>query len=419
MAALVTRFNTATRAVCKMYVATCSSVATNTPPLLARSITTTSSVRIQNNNNGKGGNGKQLSSADVKKIPDSEVRKSVFISQSNDVYSNLALEDWIYRNFDFAHHHILMLWINSPTVVVGRHQNPFAEANVSTLLRNGVELARRNSGGGAVYHDLGNLNCTFFTPRARYDRKYNLNLITRALYREYGISADISDRDDITVMGKKISGTAAKLGQPNAYHHCTLLVNSNKLHLGESLAKDNAEMISKATASVPSPIKNLTDVNRTVNIQQLLSAIGYEFLRTPATQLTDGGRDLLMKQLGFQLINPSEKWFPGISELRENLSSWDWRIGKTPKFSVQKSIQLKSDGAAEAQQQDQQKQEMKVKVDVEKGLIQAINLLVPGQDPIPVVSNLVGKPYMEDSFNGILDAMKGASTENMKHAMGL
>lgn len=415
MAALANRFNTATRAVCKMYVATCSSVATNTPPLLARSITTTSSVRIQNNNN----NGKQLSSADVKKIPDSEVRKSVFISQSNDVYSNLALEDWIYRNFDFAHHHILMLWINSPTVVVGRHQNPFAEANVSALLRNGVELARRNSGGGAVYHDLGNLNCTFFTPRARYDRKYNLNLITRALYREYGINADISDRDDITVMGKKISGTAAKLGQPNAYHHCTLLVNSNKLHLGESLAKDNAEMSSKATASVPSPIKNLTDVNRTVNIQQLLSAIGYEFLRTPATQLTDGGRDLLMKQLGFQLINPSEKWFPGIGELRANFSSWDWRIGKTPKFSVQKAVQLKSEGAEAQQQGQEQPQEMKVKVDVEKGLIQAINLLVPGQDPIPVVSNLVGKPYMEDSFNGILDAMKGASTENMKHAMGL
>lgn len=404
MAALIVqRCNTVARAVCKMYVAT----GTNTP-LLARSITTTSLVRNQNNNTSKG---KQLSTADVKKIPDSEVKKSVFISQSHDIFTNLALEDWIYRNFDFAHHHILMLWINTPTVVVGRHQNPFSEANVSALMRNGVELARRNSGGGAVYHDLGNLNCTFFTPRARYDRKYNLNLITRALYREYGISAEISDRDDITLLNKKISGTAAKLGQPNAYHHCTLLVNSNKLHLGESLAKDTAEIISKATASVPSPIKNLADVNRTVNIQQLLSAIGYEFLRTPATQLTDGGRDLLMKQLGFQLINPTEKWFPGLNELRENFASWDWRFGKTPKFSVQKSVQLKSEG-------DQQ-HEMKVKVDVEKGLIQEICLLVPGQDAIPVVSNMVGKPYMEDCFNGILEAMKGASTENVKHAMGL
>uniref|UniRef100_A0A182PGD9 Cytochrome b-c1 complex subunit 7 n=1 Tax=Anopheles epiroticus TaxID=199890 RepID=A0A182PGD9_9DIPT len=305
---------------------------------------------------------KQLSTADIKKIPDAEVRKSVFISQSNDVFTNLALEDWIYRNFDLTHHHILMLWINKPSVVIGRHQNPFSETNVSALARNGIELARRNSGGGAVYHDLGNLNCTFFMPRARYNRKYNLTLLTRALYREYGINAELSARDDIVLLGKKISGTAAKLGQPNAYHHCTLLVNSNKLHLGASLEKDNVEITSKATASIPSPIKNLVDVNRTVNIQQLLSAIGYEFLRTPATQLTDGGRELLMKQRGFQLINPTDKWFPGITELRENFASWDWRFGKTPNFSVQKSIQLKSAGAGAPHHQ----QEMKVKVDVEK-----------------------------------------------------
>lgn len=403
-ARMVQRCHTAARAVCKYYAVS----GTNTS-LLARSITTTSVARNQNNDTTN--KGKQLSTADVKKIPDSEVKKSVFISQSNDIFTNLALEDWIYKNFDFSHHHILMLWINKPTVVIGRHQNPFSEANVSALLRNGVELARRNSGGGAVYHDLGNLNCTFFTPRARYDRKYNLNLITRGLYREYGINTEISDRDDITLLGKKISGTAAKLGQPNAYHHCTLLVNSNKLHLGESLVKDNAEIISKATASVPSPIKNLVDANRTVNIQQLLSAIGYEFLRTPATQLTDGGRDLLMKQLGFQLINPTEKWFPGLNEIRETFASWDWRFGKTPKFAVQKSLSLKSEG-------DQQ-HEMKVKVDVEKGRIHEINLLIPGQEPIPVVSNMIGKPYMEDCFNGILEAMKGASTENIKHAMGL
>lgn len=413
MAALaVHRCNTVARALGKWCVLSPhTTTATTTNALSAvsvRSITTT----------GKGPgttNNKQLSAADVKKIPDSEVKKSVFISQSNDAFTNLALEDWIYRNFDFTHHHILMLWINKPTVVVGRHQNPFAETNVSQLARNDIELARRNSGGGAVYHDLGNLNCTFFVPRARYDRKYNLNLITRALYREYAINADISDRDDITVMGKKISGTAAKLGQPNAYHHCTLLVNSNKLHLGESLAKDEAEIISKATASVPSPIKNLADVNRAVNIQQLLSAIGYEFLRTPATQLTDGGRDLLMKQLGFQLINPTEKWFPGLNELRENFASWDWRFGKTPKFSVQKSIQLKSDGTSGGGQQP----DLKVRVDVEKGLMQEISLIVPGQEPIPVVSNMVGQPYLEDCFNGIIEAMKGASTENMKHAMGL
>lgn len=141
----------------------------------------------------------------IKSVPDKEIRKSIFISQSYNIFANLALEDWIYKNFDFAHHHVLMLWSNDPCVVIGRHQNPFSEANVTYLNKNNIELARRNSGGGAVFHDRGNLNCTFFTPRERYNRYYNLNVITRALYREYNISADVSDRDDITINGKKVS----------------------------------------------------------------------------------------------------------------------------------------------------------------------------------------------------------------------
>lgn len=132
------------------------------------------------------------------------IKKSVFISQSYDVFTNLALEDWIYKNYNFDRHHVLMLWANDPCVVIGRHQNPFSEANVSQLVQNGVTLVRRNSGGGAVFHDRGNLNCTFFSARDRYNRDYNLNIITRALFREWGINAQISPRDDITLMGNKV-----------------------------------------------------------------------------------------------------------------------------------------------------------------------------------------------------------------------
>lgn len=106
-----------------------------------------------------------------------------------------------------------------------------------------------------------------------------------------------------------------------------------------------------------SATKNLADVNKSVNVQQLLTAIGYEFLRTPADKLVDGGREHVMKQRGFQLINPTEKWFPGLSELRENFSSWDWRFGKTPKFSVQKNIELKS---------GDERHNLKLNVEVEK-----------------------------------------------------
>lgn len=148
-------------------------------------------------------------SKSVNELPkETSIRKSVFISQSNDIFTNLALEDWLYRNFDFSHHHVLMLWQNDPCVVIGRHQNPWSEANISNLrniTENGVLLARRNSGGGTVYHDRGNLNMTFFTPRECYNRKYNLEILTRAVFREYGLKINISEREDLMIRSSKVT----------------------------------------------------------------------------------------------------------------------------------------------------------------------------------------------------------------------
>lgn len=127
------------------------------------------------------------------------IKKSVFISQSTDVFVNLALEHWLYRNFDFSKHHVLLFWRNDPCVVFGRHQNPWLECNVQAAEKAGIVLARRNSGGGTVYHDNGNLNLTFFTPRERYSRKYNLNIITNALFRQWGLKSIINKREDILV----------------------------------------------------------------------------------------------------------------------------------------------------------------------------------------------------------------------------
>lgn len=134
--------------------------------------------------------------------PNNSIKKSVFISQSTDIFTNLALEDWFYKNYDFKNHHILFLWRNNPCVVIGRHQNPWIEHNSQLAEKRGIVLARRNSGGGTVYHDIGNLNLSFFTPRERYNRKYNLEIITRALYREWGIEAEVNKREDIVVEGK-------------------------------------------------------------------------------------------------------------------------------------------------------------------------------------------------------------------------
>lgn len=132
---------------------------------------------------------------------DNSIEKSVFISQSTDVFVNLALEHWLYHNFDFSKHHVLLFWKNNPCVVFGRHQNPWLECNVQAAEKTGIALSRRNSGGGTVYHDNGNLNLTFFTPRHRYNRKYNLNIIKNALFRQWGLESVINEREDILING--------------------------------------------------------------------------------------------------------------------------------------------------------------------------------------------------------------------------
>lgn len=148
-------------------------------------------------------------------------------------------------------------------------------------------------------------------------------------------------------------------------------------------------------------------------IRVSLSAFRYEFLRTNAIELVDGGREQVMRQQGFQLINPTEKWFPGITELRSNFASWDWRFGKTPAFSVERKVPVK-------QQQQQQVEggkdgggkELKLKVDVEGGLISEISLVLGDNvDSISVVSQLKGAQYNEDNLNAIYDSLKAITPD--------
>ena len=124
-------------------------------------------------------------------------QRTVWVSASQNIFSNLALEDWMYKNMTFETESVLLLWRNSPCVVIGRHQNPWVECNVTGARANGVQVVRRNSGGGAVYHDLGNMCISFFTARELYARKENLQLITDAVTRSWPVDLEINGRDDI------------------------------------------------------------------------------------------------------------------------------------------------------------------------------------------------------------------------------
>lgn len=339
--------------------------------------------------------------------PEEEIKKSVFISQSKDVFSNLALEDWVYRNMDLTKHHILMLWQNSPTVVVGRHQNPWLEANPQVLADKGVEVARRNSGGGTVYHDSGNLNLTFFTARDVYNRRRNLDLVTRALFREFNLCSQVNAREDIVINGHKISGTASKLGNPNAYHHCTVLVNVDKSILHDTLCKHDKGIETNATVSVPSPTLNLHDVNPHVTVEKLLSCLGWEFLRSSPLSLEDGGMDYASNQGGFQLVNPSEDWFPGLDKIREEFVSWAWRFGKTPKFTVTRSFPVPGVLARQSEASaNGTKEELAISLEVIKGIIEDVTLRIPPtmmtakgfSGDAEVLTSLRGKRFCESAM---------------------
>lgn len=350
-----------------------------------------------------------------------EPEKSVFISQSADIHTNLALEDWLYKNFNFDKHQVLLLWRNDPCVVIGRHQNPWAEVDVSLAEEGKLAIARRNSGGGCVYHDRGNLNCTFFTPRAGYDRKKNLEVICRALDRQFGIQAEISPREDVTLDGNKVSGTAAKLGK-NAYHHCTVLVDADLKKLSALLNPNTEGLESKATKSVKAPVKNLRTANDGATVENVLSSIGYEFLRTD-TNGNDGGDKLIQKQRGFQMVNPTNEWFPGLDKIRSEYRSWEWNYGKTPDFAINRTypIGLGGDGNIETN--------ITFRMQVVKGLIQNATLELPSDkqglldpntfaDLSAFISALRDRPFhmtIMPTFEGLLFKRNNPVSLNVTH----
>ncbi|XP_029925043.1 lipoyl amidotransferase LIPT1, mitochondrial isoform X2 [Myripristis murdjan] len=255
-------------------------------------------------------------------------------SRSTDVYQNLALEDWIDANVDLRRRSVLLLWRNRPAVVIGRHQNPWSECDLRAMRAAGVPLARRRSGGGTVFHDLGNLNLTFFTCKKKYDRKRNLRVVTDALRTlRPGLDVHATDRYDIILNGHyKISGTASRLGRSSAYHHCTLLFSADRSALSAVLRPTSRGVRSNATPSVPSPVTNLLDHDPTLDWDQLLAALGAQY----------------NSEFGFSavetVVDPSdESAFPGVGGAAAELQSWDWLFGKTPKFSVDTRLELREE----------------------------------------------------------------------------
>ena len=236
---------------------------------------------------------------------------------------NLATEDWIFQALD-PQSHTLFLWRNSETIVIGRSQNPWVECKTDKMAEDDVFLARRQSGGGAVFHDLGNTNFTFLSPKADYDQDANFTIIINAL-KKLGVDATLSGRNDMQVGDKKISGSAFKHSVDRSFHHGTLLVNADMQKLGDYLNPHPLKLQAKGIKSVRSRVANLVEFNDAINHETLSQAMieafceyyGQEVEAIPVEELDE--------------VTLAQE--PHLNKYYQQMADWEWRFGKTPEFS--------------------------------------------------------------------------------------
>eukprot|EP00040_Diaphanoeca_grandis_P028167 m.161912 g.161912 ORF g.161912 m.161912 type:complete len:415 (-) comp31258_c0_seq4:656-1900(-) len=247
----------------------------------------------------------------------------VITSLSDDPHINLAFEDWLSQQPEILERRTMFLWINRPVVVVGRNQNAWVECNLPLLRSNNIWLARRKSGGGSVYHDHGNLNVTFFSTRSAQDKHKNSNILKQALINtQWNFEVEINDRNDLTLHGDKISGSAYKLAKSAAYHHCTLLVNSNLKSLAGVLTPTTPQITTKGIPSVKSPVTNLFDHQPDVNMQDVLQAVELQFTH-------EAGKYHSIKLCPEGFLEKSPKFAEQCTEFK----SWEWQVASGPKFT--------------------------------------------------------------------------------------
>ncbi len=239
----------------------------------------------------------------------------IHISKCIDPYENLAREKYLLDNVpeDCC---ILYLWQNQNTVVIGRNQNPWSECSCSLLEKEGGKLARRLSGGGAVFHDVGNLNFTFLCSTQNYNLEKHIQVIQKACELA-GISTEVSGRNDILADGRKFSGNAFYNSKAKSYHHGTLLISADMEHMQRYLTPSKAKLEAKGVKSVRSRVVNLSELSPNLTCEKMMHNMINAFENVYG-----------MTSFKYTDINNEE-----ISRLADKYGSWDYLYGTPIPFS--------------------------------------------------------------------------------------
>ncbi|MTH53349.1 lipoate--protein ligase [Bacillus mangrovi] len=251
----------------------------------------------------------------------------LFIDNQNitDPRINLAIEEYCLKNLD-PEQSYLLFYINEPSIIIGKNQNTIEEINTKYVEEQGLHVVRRLSGGGAVYHDLGNLNFSFITKDdgdSFHNFKKFTEPVTEALKR-LGIHAELSGRNDILAEGRKISGNAQFSTRGRMFSHGTLLFDSEMENVVSALVVKKDKIESKGIKSIRSRVANISEfLEKKISIQEfrslLLSYIFDTNGEVPQYVLTEDDWEKIHK----------------LSE--ERYQNWDWNYGRSPKFNIQHS----------------------------------------------------------------------------------
>ncbi|UXH45823.1 lipoate--protein ligase [Rossellomorea vietnamensis] len=237
---------------------------------------------------------------------------------------NLAIEEYALKNLDINESYLLF-YINEPSIIIGKNQNTIEEINTDYVEKQGLHVVRRLSGGGAVYHDLGNLNFSFITKddgESFHNFKKFTEPVVSALHR-LGVKAELSGRNDLIAEGRKISGNAQFSTKGRMFSHGTLLFDSEMENVVSALRVKKDKIESKGIKSIRSRVANISEF--------LTDQMTIEEFRSTLLDFIFDGSDVE------EYVLTEEDW-KNIHELsKERYQNWDWNYGKSPKFNLQHS----------------------------------------------------------------------------------
>lgn len=307
----------------------------------------------------------------------------IFVDNQNehDPAVNLALEEYVLRHAQ-TDEDLLLFYINAPSIIIGRHQNTLEEINSEYVQQHGIYVVRRLSGGGAVYHDLGNLNFSFIT-RSTADNFRNFKKFTDPVIQalaKLGVQAELSGRNDILVDGRKVSGNAQYISKDRMFSHGTLLFNSDLSHVSNALNVRESKISSKGIKSVRSRVANISEfIGQPMDIMQfrahLLDFFFQGTAETPVYPLTEAD------------------WVAVHQLAEERYRNWEWTYGHSPDFNVEKRERFPFG-------------EIDARLFIEKGLIKSAKFygdFFAEDEPESLEQRLIGVQYDREAIYHALE----------------